>query len=367
MITRKRFIESGVALLAAPLGLQACAPEDGPDSYEASVRKIWRPASPPLSGNLALQRELVRCAVLAPSGHNTQCWKFRIEQNVISILPDLSRRTPVVDPDDHHLFVSLGCALENMAQASMAHGLKSPAQFDAASNTLTVKLEQTQALASPLYQAIPQRQCTRGLYDGMPLSAPELKALELAGTGNGVRALLFTARPHIESILELVIDGNTAQLNDAAFVKELKQWIRFSGSQAVAMGDGLYSAASGSPSVPRWLGSPMFDIMFKAKSENDKYAAQARSSAGIAVFVSDVDDKTHWIEAGRCCERFALQATALGIRNAMLNQTVEVPLQRQKLAGFLGLKGGRPDLVVRFGRGPTMPQSLRRRVEDVLV
>jgi hypothetical protein len=26
------------------------------------------------------------------------------------ILPDLSRRCPAVDPDDHHLFVSLGCA-----------------------------------------------------------------------------------------------------------------------------------------------------------------------------------------------------------------------------------------------------------------
>jgi hypothetical protein len=263
--------------------------------------------------------------------------------------------------------VSLGCALENLAQASLANGLKSLAQFDASSNTLAVKLEQTQALASPLYQAIPERQCTRGLYDGMPLSAPELKALELAGSGKGVSVLLFTVRQEIENILQLVIDGNTAQLNDAAFVKEIKQWIRFSGSEAVEKGDGLYSAASGSPSVPRWLGSPMFDIMFKAKSENDKYAGQARSSAGIAVFVSEVDDKTHWIEAGRCYERFALQATALGIRNAMLNQTVEVPLQRQKLAGFLGLKGGRPDLVVRFGRSPTMPQSLRRKVEDVLV
>ena len=134
--------------------------------------------------------------------------------------------------------------------------------------------------------------------------------------------LLFTANPNIEKILELVIHGNTLQMKDAAFVRELKQWLRFSGSRAVELGDGLYSAASGSPSLPRWLGSPLFDIMFRANSENDKYAKQTRSSAGIAVFVSEVDDKTHWIEAGRCYERFALQATSMGIRNAMLNQTV---------------------------------------------
>ena len=367
MITRKQFMAASAASITAPLVLQACAPANQPDSYETAVSKIRRPASNPVNGKLALQRELVRNATLAPSGHNTQCWKFHIEQNAISILPDFSRRTPVVDPDDHHLFVSLGCALENLAQASLAHGLKSLARFDDVKNTLAVTLEQTRALASPLYQAIPQRQCTRGLYDSMPLSAPELKALEQAGSGNGARVLLFTATPDIENILQLVIEGNTAQLNDAAFVKELRQWIRFSGSEAVEKSDGLYASSSGSPSVPRWLGSPMFDIMFSAKSENDKYASQTRSSAGIAVFVSDVDDKTHWIEAGRCYERCALQATALGIRNAMLNQTVEVPLQRQKLAGLLGLKGGRPDLVVRFGRGAEMPSSLRRGLEDVLV
>ena len=186
-------------------------------------------------------------------------------------------------------------------------------------------------------------------------------------SGNGVRMMLFTAKADVEKILDFVIQGNSVQMNDVAFVKELKQWLRFGASEAVETGDGLYSLTSGNPSVPRWLGSPMFDIMFKAKSENDKYAEQTRSSAGIAVFTSDVDDKTHWIQAGRCYERFALQATSMGIRNAMLNQTVEVPALRQQLAGFMGLKSGRPNLVVRFGRGVKMPQSLRRDVRTVLV
>ena len=33
----------------------------------------------------------------------------------------------------------------------------------------------------------------------------------------------------------------------------------------------------------------------------------------------------------------------------------------------MGLAGQRPDLVVRFGRGPALPRSLRRPVEAVLV
>ncbi len=44
-------------------------------------------------------RELVRYATLAPSSHNTQCRKFGVEDTSISIVPDLSRCCPAVDPD----------------------------------------------------------------------------------------------------------------------------------------------------------------------------------------------------------------------------------------------------------------------------
>ena len=365
MITRQRFIRSGAALAVLPLA--ACTNAGTSNSYEAAVKRIRQTISGPSLSDLALRQELVRFSALAPSSHNTQCWKFRIEQNGISILPDLSRRTLVLDPDDHYLFVSLGCALENLAQASLAFGLKSEAKFDNVTNALTVALEPTKTQASPLYQAIVARQCTRNLYDGKPLSVSELMLLESAGARNGGSVVLFSAKPDMEKILDLALQGNAAQLNDAAFVKELKQWLRFSAGEAVKTGDGLYSITSGNPSVPRWLGSPMFDIMVSAKSENEKYAAQIRSSSGIAVFVSKVDDKAHWIEAGRCYERFALQATSMGIRNAVMNGLADVPQMRQQLAGILGLKDGRIDMVVRFGHGPLMPSSLRRPLVDVLI
>jgi hypothetical protein len=111
----------------------------------------------------------------------------------------------------------------------------------------------------------------------------------------------------------------------------------------------------------------MMDLFFTPKSENERYARQIRNSAGVAVFVSEGSDKPHWIEAGRCYERFALQATALGIRNAFLNQPVEVGSIRPQFASWLGLDGQRPDLVVRFGRGPGLPWSMRRPVQDVLI
>ncbi|HXN10658.1 MAG TPA: hypothetical protein VN859_05400 [Steroidobacteraceae bacterium] len=125
--------------------------------------------------------------------------------------------------------------------------------------------------------------------------------------------------------------------------------------------------ASGSPSIPTWLGNLAFGWLFTAKEVNDKVARQIRNSAGIAVIVGQAVDKAHWLDVGRCFERFALQATALGVRSAFLNQPLEVAAVRPPFAAALGITGQRPDLVVRFGRGPTMPKSLRRPIQAVLV
>ncbi len=379
MATRRDFILASLGSLGAMaglpscstetrVGLPSCSTETRVDSYENAADRTWRHGKLAAGDKAALLPELVRYATLAPSSHNTQCWKFRLEDNAISIVPDLSRRCPAVDPDDHHLFISLGCAAENLIQAALANGLKGHAGFDAAGgNVLRVALEPTGPVASTLFQAIPERQSTRGEYDGQPVARQELALLEKAGTGSGVQVIILTERQAMETVLEYVVQGNTAQMNDQAFVEELKKWIRFSGDEAVRTGDGLYAASSGNPALPTWLGSLLFGLFFTPKSENDKYAKHVRSSAGIAIFVSETPGPAQWVEVGRGYERFALQSAALGIRIAMLNQPVEVPRLRPQFAAFLGVGKRRPDLVVRFGRGPKLPPSLRRPVQAVLV
>lgn len=365
MVLRRRLLLGAATCGVIAPALVSCS---SGESEQEAAHALRQPAALMPGDAAALRRELVRYATLAPSSHNTQCWRFQIQDHAIIITPDMSRRTPAVDPDDHHLFVSLGCATENLAQAALANGLKTSALLDT-NGSITCSLEPTKAMTSPLFRAIADRQCTRADYDSKPLTNDELRLLERAGTGDGVSVRLLTAKPAMESVLEYVVAGNTAQMNDAAFVRELKSWIRFSADEALRTGDGLFSGATGNPAVPRWLGSPMMSLFFTPKSENEKVARQIRNSAGLAVFVAQQNDKAHWVEAGRCYERFALQATALGIRNAMLNQAVEVPKVRTGFASWLGLQATnqRPDLVVRFGRGQAAPLSMRRPVQAVLI
>jgi hypothetical protein len=179
--------------------------------------------------------------------------------------------------------------------------------------------------------------------------------------------MLLTTNKEKEQVAEYVTAGNTAQFGDPRWAEELKAWVRFNARDAIRSGDGLYGPVMGSPDVPRWLGKLFMRLAFSAKRQNRKDITHIRSSSAIAVFFSDLDDKLHWIEAGRCYERFALQAAALDLRSAFINQAVEVPALRSQFASFLGIGNRRPDLVVRIGRGPEMPRSLRRGVNQVLV
>lgn len=310
--------------------------------------------------------DLIRYATLAANSHNTQPWRFRPGNGVIDILPDFSRATHAVDPDDHHLFVSLGCAAENLAIAAIATGHPGETHITA-EGSIRFTYSNGASRPDPLFAAIPRRQSTRAEYDGRSASVGDLETMRKAAEVPGVRLVLLTERARIDEVRDLVVAGNDAQMHDPAFMTELKHWLRFNPRGAMEAGDGLFAAASGNPVLPDAMGRHAFDAFFTAKGENDKYARHIDSSAGIAVFLAEREDKAHWVAVGRACQRFALGATSLGLKHAFVNQPVEVARLRPELAALVGEPGRRPDIVMRFGYGQDLPFSPRRRLEDVLI
>ena len=257
-----------------------------------------RPIPPPATSGFTRLRGLVHEATLAASSHNTQPWKFKLGKRSIGIFPDLTRRCPVVDPDDHHLFVSLGCATENLVCGALANGLY--AHVAGRADRVDVAFEDTLPVRSTLYDALPQRQCSRSTYDGQQISAADLELLERAAAGSGVHPVVLTDRSDLETVAECVALGTAAQIHNTAFVKELGTWIRFNEAEAARTGDGLSTAATGAPSGPRWLRRMLLHGALTLRSENARNARHLRSSAGVIIFFSDRNDPEHWIEVGRC-------------------------------------------------------------------
>lgn len=341
--------------------------------YDVTAFELRHPAAELTDGRKLPfdPRELVRMATLAASSHNTQPWKFRIGADAITILPDFSRRCPAADPDDAHLFRSLGCAAENLVHAATSQGLTPLVRFDQRARSVVVTLKADPAIrVSELYQAIPVRQCTRTLYAGIPASAGEVLQLQRSAVGNAARIEIFTSDRDKDNIIDYIRQGNTAQLQDRAFVRELVQWIRFNDDEALRLRDGLCGRVMGTRAAPRWLAARLLPLALRmgARKTSASDAAKISSSAGVAVFVGRGHDEASWIQVGRAFERFSLRAALMGIRVALLNPPVEVPRVRQQFESWLGLHGSESaQLVVRFGFAPLAPYSLRRPVDDVIV
>lgn len=335
------------------------------DQAAAAIRHL-----PPASRHGLLDaRTLVRLATLAASSHNAQPWRFRIARDRITILPDYRRRCSVVDPDDSHLFESLGCAAENLVVAAAAQGFDAQASYSPSLDAVVVDLERSDwARANELYPAIVQRQCVRRPYNGRPLGRAELDKLTQAGRGGSrAQTLILVTDAAKEAVVDFVTQGNALQLTDRAYRRELASWIRFNSREALRHGDGLSARANRRLPLPSWPARLLAKPLLDPERQSARDRKQIRTAAGVAVFVSAEQDKASWVEVGRTCERFLLQAAALNIRTAFINQPIEARSLRGQFESWLQLKGERAMLMVRFGHGPRAPFSLRRPLDDVIV
>ena len=118
-----------------------------------------------------------------------------------------------------------------------------------------------------------------------PVATPNLRRLESAAATPGVDVVWLTERTAIAQLRDKVVAGNTAQMTDPDFMGKLRRWLRFSHEQALANGDGLFTAVSGIEVLLTWLGSALFDWFVSTVSEDDRLARHMRATARVAVFV----------------------------------------------------------------------------------
>ena len=310
---------------------------------------------------------MVEYASKAPSGHNTQPWFFTLGADAITITPDFSKRLPVVDPDDRELFISLGCAAENLRIAANHYGYATTTTVNAA-GTITVRLDkQPGAQLDPLFAQIPLRQTNRARYDGRAIPQAQLDDILASATSDGVHLRVWDKNaPPFAQLAELVMAGNRAQLGNDAFKRELLSWIRFNKAHSERTLDGLSYAVMGAPNLPAWITKPIIQLALNAKAQNKTDGKKIASASHLLLLTTDDDSIPAWIAAGGALQRLLLLLTEQGIASAWLNQPCEVAELRERLARELALSGEHPQLLLRLGYAAPLPYAKRKPVEAVI-
>nr|WP_175803122.1 nitroreductase family protein [Burkholderia anthina] len=315
-------------------------------------------------------RSLLGYAVLAPSSHNSQPWRFLVNGTTISVCADRVRALPVVDPFDRELIISCGAALLNLRvalnHAGLAHTIGTfPSEVDPDLLALVRVCDDGYSDASlgALFDAIADRVTTRAPFESTAVPDEIQQALIAAGIAEGTDIACVDSIAHRARVAELVAQADRQQFADPRFRRELASWI-----DPRRHVDGMPAFAAGVPALLDFA-APVVTTAVRTFDLGNGLAALHHQLVGASPLIVCIatarDDREAWLAAGQALERILLVATRAGYTASYLNQPIETTELRTHLRHMLGLRG-EPQLLLRVGRGPHMPHSPRRPLDDVI-
>ena len=324
----------------------------------------------PASGTVQAQLGFaVRYAALAPSSHNSQPWSFQLLPDRLDLLLDRTRALPVVDPSDRELTISCGAALFNLRVALRYFGYEPEIEhfpdgdnLDLAASVRLGATRKHDPSTLPLFKAITQRHTHRRTFDDRAVPPTLVHALRAAASSEG--AWLHPVEgPHRDALAALIMEADRIQSDDPRFREELATWMR---DNRTERDDGMPGFALGLTNLEARLAP----FLVRTFDRGDGVAARdQRLSLGsplLAVLGTPQDEPLPWLRAGEALEHVLLLAQSEGVTASFLNQPVEVPALRERLASELGVVG-KPQLVLRLGYATPSLRTPRRPLGEVLL
>lgn len=350
--------------------------EQGMSRYEAGLPELVALESVdvdreefPFSGStLARLVFLLRYAILAPSSHNSQPWRVRADGDGLLVCADRTRALPVVDPDDRELEISCGAFLHHFRLGIVQHGLEheiellpDPEDRDVLARVALGPDRMPTYEERLLFWSIAKRHTNRRPFAPKALQDELVRELVEAAEAEGawLAVLRDDAR---DRFAELVAEADRAQMHDPSFRRELAAWLH---SDRHSSNDGMPGHALGLPSLLTRVG-PLairtFDLG-KGTAAHDEKLIEA--SPLLAVLGTDEDSTRDRLVAGQALSRVLLRATQDGVAASFLNQPIEVPDLRPRVADLAG-RPGVPQLALRLGYGQDAKPTPRRPVGEIL-
>jgi hypothetical protein len=316
----------------------------------------------------ALSRFLVGYAVLAPSGHNTQPWRFGVGGRSVELRADRSRALPVVDPDDRALVISCGAALLTLRVAAARFGHRTLVELlpDAHDDDLLARVTLEPgagagAEPSELFGAIIRRHTNRRPFDEREVPRAVVDQMTADARAEGA-VLHVVDGAQREDVAALVAEGDRIQLSDPAFRRELAEWVHANRSDSA---DGMRGYGFGIGDLLSHAGPLVIRTFDTGRGQAAKDRELAEASPLLCVLTTAADRPRDWLAAGQALQRVLLRACTAGASSSYLNQPVEVPELRPRLAAAIGAADV-PQLVLRFGYAPPARPEPRREAGQVV-
>ena len=334
--------------------------------------QAWELPGEPPRDEVERARALIGAAVLAPSTWNSQPWQFEVDGETIRLLADPRRAMPIIDPTRKSMMISLGAALENLLITARAYGLMPTVDYFPRGLGNPVVAEITLANGDlrrdrGLFHAIPDRRTNRRQYDGRGIF-PENRAQLTAQVPENYRLHWMNDRDDIRELAQIAKQAAEARVLDRRAETEQLAWMRFGEDEARKRGDGVTVDALELEGLARWLAGRYFSprswfLRFGAQVAGKRARDGFRSAGAVALLTSTQTGENAWLMGGQTYERFALCATALGIAQHPINESIDTDRYRgEVLKRFTAAPAEEPLMLVRLGHARLPGPAVRRSV-----
>lgn len=303
-------------------------------------------------------------AVRAPSVHNSQPWRWRIDSEGMHLFADTDRHLTATDPFQRALVISCGTTLHHLRVALTALGWATTVDRcpDPGVPEYLAVVHPTPALPTnddiDLAAAILLRRTDRRRYLCRPIPARYVRAMATRVSALGAairqvpdRMLPLLARPMREAVIEHAIDRE--------YQDEIATW-----SGRVRGTDGVPSQNTPPP-------RPGAEIPLRTFARPTLIdPLDAPDGAQWLLIGTAYDDRAAQLRAGEATSVLLLTATSLGLATSLQTEPLGLPELRREIQTSLLHNCAYPQTMVRVGWSPRTSAPLadtpRRSIEEIL-
>jgi nitroreductase len=313
---------------------------------------------------------LLQYAILAPSTHNAQGWRFSVKDGQVSFFYDAARHVPVADARGRLRAFGLGGAIECFYQAALFFGYAPVYTYAGGSGeqpictmTLGARTEKPRLNDHPIH-FIRMRRTNRWPFLSTPLPESYRTYLQKE-CQSGVQTFLVESVARRYCLAEAMTRARVALFSSNEFRKELSLYKRTNltrsgtGIPGFTMRFSLFKSLA-APFVIRRVN------MVKKMQQGDVALLQQETPAFVVCCTTD-DNERSWIDVGRMNVRHMLTAARAGLATAMMTIPQEEPL-RSLVRRAIDINAAlHPQLLFRVGYSTILPpHSPRLPLADVL-
>lgn len=309
-------------------------------------------------------------ASLAPSSHNAQMWKVRINPsiNTIYISLDDSRTLPVIDKENRESYISIGCYVKALELAFKAFNYKTiiNIQEDSKQILVTFSKDNPGEINHDILNSLIKRHSDKQIFIDKKLNNDLVNKLS-ALSDNLI--LIQKEETKYKDLSSVIKEAVLKQTYDKYAMQELASYMRFSDKEAAEKQDGLNAEQLGIRGIKKFF----YYLFVNAKTIlSEKFAKQTvsiinnqiDSAQGLVLLESLGDDFKSRVTLGMELMKVWLFLTENDVEVHPISAPVEYTDSKNRINKILN-KHSYTDMILRVGYAKNYSQNhlLRRDLD----